>query len=338
MYFAAPEYLWLLLLFLLLLGVEVMDKYIRKRQQQRYAERAFWALVKPDASVKRIWVRHLLLLLSITSTIMMLARPQQIEKSEKPLEERGIEAIIALDISNSMLAEDIAPNRLSFAKTSCVKLADKLNKSKIGLIVFAGSAYTQLPLTSDLSMIKSFIQDADTEIISNQGTAIGSAIDIAIPSFSSRKDVGKAIIILTDGETHDTNALEMAQKAASQGIKVYVSAIGSSEGASIPLPKANEYILDETGEQVITKANFKMCQELATAGEGAFVQGSNASALASKIHEELKKLPQAVVTNYTENKHELFGWFAFAALLFLVIMEVILPRKNRFFGRIKLFN
>lgn len=338
MHFASPQYLWLLLLFIPILGLGIVESYVRKKQQKLFAENVFWRLLQPDASHKRRWVHHFLLLLSVTSIVIMLARPQQIQKSDKPTEEKGIEAIIALDISNSMLAEDFSPNRLSFAKISSIKLVEKLHKSKIGIIVFAGSAHTQLPITSDLNMVKTFIQEADPQMISNQGSAIGTAIDMAIPSFSSRKDVGKAIIIFTDGETHDTNALEMAQKAREQGIKIYISSIGSEQGAAIPLSKEGEYMLDENGEKVITRVNTEVCQKLATIGGGAFIQGTNSSTLASKLNDELKKLPQAVVTNYAENKHELFGWFAFSAILFLIIMEVVLPRKNHFFARIKLFN
>ncbi len=338
MYFAAPQYLWLLLLLIPLVGLGGIDLYRRRKEQLRYAESSFLDQLQPEASNARRIVRHLLLLLALSSVILMLARPQQTLSSEKPKEEMGIEAVIALDISNSMLAKDLSPNRLSFAKLSLLKLVDKLDKSKIGIIVFAGSAHTQLPITTDLNMVKSFLQDADPEMISNQGSAIGRAIDLAIPSFSHRKDVGKAIIIFSDGETHDSDALERSKMAFAQGIKIYTASIGTTQGAPIPLSGQDEYLLDENGQQVITCANPDICEELAAIGGGAFVQGGNASALATKMYKELQKLPQAVVTNYTENRHELFGWFAFVALVLLLVMEVILPRKNRFFARIKLFN
>lgn len=347
MYFAQPEYLWLLLLFIPLIAISYIGGVMRRKQQKRFASAHLLRSLQPEAAPHRRVVRNSLLMLTLAMLVLMLARPQMQKKTEQPNEEKGIEAIIALDISNSMLAEDLRPNRLTFAKMTINKLVSLLNQSKVGVVVFAGGAYMQLPITTDLDMVRTFVLDADPTMISNQGSAIGSAIEMSVPSFSQRRDVGKAIIIFTDGEDHDGNAIEAAKKAAQLGIKVYTIAIGSSEGAPIPLSQEDRlsnreqqgnYLLDEEGKMVVTKANPQMCKDIATAGEGALLKGTSVGSLASKINDELKKLPQAVVVTNSEGKHELFGWFACAGIILLLIMEMILLRRNRFFARIKLFD
>lgn len=336
MYFASPEYFYLLFLVLPLLLWAQWGYRLRRRSQCAFAEVPLLKTLKPEASTIRRLVRNGLLLLAIVSIVLMLARPQLQERKETPNEAKGIEAMIALDISNSMLAEDLSPNRLQFAKKTIHRLLDHLSESKIGVVVFAGNAYMQLPITTDITMAKKFVEDAHPEMLSNQGTAIASALNLSLGSFSSRRDVGKAIILFTDGENHEGDALAVAQKAKDQGIKVYTIAVGSEEGAPIPLEDG--YLKDGEGRVVLSKSNPTMCKEIAEAGGGEMLSGKNVSTLSSKIHDELKKLPQAVVNASSESKHELFGWFALVAIVALIVMECIMLRKNRIFAKLKLFD
>ena len=321
MYFVQPEYFYLLFILIPLVLLAQWGYRSRRRSQRQFAQVPLLKALKPEASTLRRIVRNGLMLLSIACLVAALARPQLQERKENPGEAKGIEAMIALDISNSMLAEDLSPNRLQFAKLTIHRLLDYLAESKVGVVVFAGNAYMQL---------------ANPDMLSNQGTAIASAIDLSLGSFSDRHDVGKAIILFTDGENHEGDALEAAKKAKSQGVKVYTIAVGSEEGA--PIPQDNGYLMDEEGKMVLSKSNPEMCKEIAQAGDGGMLVGKSVSSLSSKIYDELKKLPQAVVNTATETKHELFGWFVFAALLLLVAMECIQLRKNRFLARLRLFD
>ena len=336
MYFVQPEYFYLLFLLIPLVLLAQWGYRSRRRSQRQFAQVPLLKALKPEASTLRRIVRNGLMLLSIACLVAALARPQLQERKENPGEAKGIEAMIALDISNSMLAEDLSPNRLQFAKLTIHRLLDYLAESKVGVVVFAGNAYMQLPITTDLAMAKKMVDDANPDMLSNQGTAIASAIDLSLGSFSDRHDVGKAIILFTDGENHEGDALEAAKKAKSQGVKVYTIAVGSEEGA--PIPQDNGYLMDEEGKMVLSKSNPQMCKEIAQAGDGGMLVGKSVSSLSSKIYDELKKLPQAVVNASTETKHELFGWFVFAALLLLVAMECIQLRKNRFLARLRLFD
>lgn len=336
MYFAQPEYFYLLFLLLPLALLAEWGYRLRRRSQRQFAQVPLLKALKPEASTARRMVRNGLMLLSLAALVAALARPQLQDRKEATNEAKGIEAMIALDISNSMLAKDLSPNRLQFAKLTLHRLLDHLAESKVGVVVFAGNAYMQLPITTDLAMAKKLVDDATPDMLSNQGTAIASAIDLSLGSFSNRRDVGKAIIVFTDGENHEGDALTAAKKARDQGVKVYTIAVGSEEGA--PIPQDDGYLMDAEGKMVLSKSNPQMCKEIAQAGDGGMLGGKSISSLSSKIYDELKKLPQAVVSTTAEAKHELFGWFILLALLLLIAMECTLLRKNRLLARLRLFD
>ncbi|ATR98922.1 VWA domain-containing protein [Porphyromonas gingivalis] len=335
--FYSPEYLYLLLLLPLLVGVGFYAYRKRRAQERRFAELPLLKALKPEASTKRrIW-RNGFLLLAIVFLIGMLARPQISIRVDVPKEEKGIEAMICLDISNSMLCEDVKPNRLSFAKQVLGKLFDGLQNDKVGLVVFAGNAYTQIPITTDLSAAKQFLADISPNMVTAQGTAIGAAIELASKSFSDNKEIGKTIIVLTDGENHEGNAIEAAQQVHEAGIRVNVIGLGTALGAPIPIEEG--YLKDETGNPVVTKFDEKMCRDIASAGEGTFFSGQSASALVRAIESQLDKLPKAVLSSSSSSGYrEVYGWFGFAALICLLLEFLIQERKSRFFSRIKLFD
>lgn len=336
MIFAEPQYFYL---FLLLIPVTALLHwgYTRRRaSQRRYAEVWLLKALKPETSTVHRIARNSMALLALAALIIAMARPQLIREKDVPNEQKGIECILVLDISNSMLAQDLKPDRLGFAKFTMLRLIDNIGPSKIGVVVFAGSAYTHLPITSDHAAARSLISECDPGMMSNQGTAIAPAIDRAIAAFSDRKDVGKAIVIFTDGENHDTDAIGSAKRAAESGAKVFTVALGSTKGAPIPLGEG--FMKDHEGKTVLSKANPDFCREMAAAGKGAMLGGANVSALSKHIVDELKKLPQAVMAGNFEEREELFGWFLAVAAIFLLLMQFILFRKNKLFSRLKIFD
>ncbi len=347
MYFAAPKYFAFFFLLIPFIAIWIWSKIKQRKRMKQFASSHLLSSLQPNSSPKRRTLINILYLLTFSLIVCTLARPQIKKKGDQPEQNKGIEAIIALDISNSMLAEDLKPNRLNFAKMVINKLVTLQANSKFGVIVFAGGAYLQIPLTTDLDIVHTFIQNADPTIISNQGSAIGSAIKLALPSFSEQKDIGKCVLIFTDGEDHEGDAVEMAKKAEENGVRIFTIATGTDKGAPIPLSSIQDiskqsrgqakYLTDESGHMVVSKANFKMCQEIAEAGDGKAFSSSNITTITKGLNKELKQLPQGNISNQEKGIHELFAWFALFAILILVILELIFQGKNPFFRRFNLF-
>lgn len=336
MFFASPEYLLLLLLLIPIVILLFLGNFIRRKQQRRFADLKLLKQLKPQVATWHRYLRNALSLLSLTFLVLALARPQLIRKKEVPRNEKGIECMMVLDISNSMLAEDIRPNRLEFAKLTMLRVMDHIGPSRIGIVVFAGAAYTHLPLTGDLASAKSFVQECNPTMISNQGTAIAPALLRAANSFSDRKDVGKAILLFTDGENHDSDAVDAAKEIASKNVKVFTVATGTTKGALIPFE--GSYLKDNQGQAVLTKSNPQFCKDIAHAGNGIALSGSNVSSLSQHIIDELEKLPQAAMEGQTENNEELFGHFLAIAALLLFASFFVSFKKNKLFSKLNLFD
>ena len=267
--------------------------------------------------------------------IIMLARPQ--EASQISEEKRsGIETMIAIDISNSMMAKDVVPSRLDRAKMLIENIVENFTDDKIGLIVFAGDAFVQLPITSDYVSAKMFLNSIDPSMIVNQGTDIATAINLASRSFTQQEKVGKAIIVITDGEDHEGGALEAAKDAHESGKNIYILGIGSTKGAPIPDRDTGGFMIDRTGETVMSKLNEQMCREIAQAGGGGYIHVDNTSSAQRLLDEELDKLEKSETTIYS-NYAEQFQTFGFIAFLLLIIETCILERRNPLMKRIKLF-
>ena len=239
---------------------------------QRFADKDLGQALTPLASGKKYVLRDLALLVAGALMIIVLARPQAISQVDAQDDDKGIEAMICLDISNSMLCQDVAPSRLDFAKRTISRLLERMHSDRVGLIVFAGSAFVQLPITTDLSTAQDFLSDISPSMLSDQGTAIGQAITLARQSFSDRRDLGKSIIVLTDGEDFEETAIQAAKDAAKEGIHINVVGIGSDQGGPIPTAEGN--LTDESGNMVVTRFNPDMCQQIADAGAGIFVASS----------------------------------------------------------------
>ena len=336
--FYSPEYLYLLFGLIPLALLSLFAFYRRRKLLARFTSREMKDELMPLASGKRQLLRDLLFLVALGLLIVVLARPQVPGRTSSGSKEddKGIEAMICLDISNSMLAQDIAPSRLDFAKRTITKLLEEMPSDKVGLIVFAGSAFVQLPITTDLSTAQEFLAEASPGMLSDQGTAIGQAITLARQSFSERKDLGKAIVILTDGEDFESNTLEVATEAAQAGVRINVVGIGTSTGA--PIPTESGQLTDDSGNMVVTKVNQDMCRQIADAGKGIYVSAESPASAVKAIRAQLDELPRASVNSKLENGNiENYEPWLRVALFLLLIEFFIMGRKNKFLIRHSIF-
>ena len=336
--FEEPTYLYLLLLLPLLAALFLYSNYRRRRAIKKFGDPELMAQLMPDASKYRPDVKFWIVFVAIGLFAVLLARPQFGSRLET-VKRQGIEVIIALDISNSMLAEDVQPSRLQKAKRLVSQLVNKMENDKVGMIVFAGDAFTQLPITSDYISAKMFLETIDPSLISKQGTALGAAINLSTRSFTPMEGVGRTVILITDGENHEDGALEAAKAAVEKGIQINVLGVGMPEGAPIPIPGSNDYRRDREGNVVVTKLNEQMCQEIAQVGQGIYVRVDNSNAAQNAITKEINKLAKADVETqvYTEF-NEQFQAIAWIILLLLLVEMLILERKNPLFKNIHLFS
>lgn len=334
--FENPIYLWLLLIIPILIILKIMMWYVQRKKLSRIGNPTLLKELMPDVSRFRPWVKFLLLITALSSLILALARPQFGSKISHE-KRNGIEAIIALDISNSMLAQDVQPSRLDKSKLMIENLINSFINDKIGLVVFAGEAYVQLPITSDYVSAKMFLSDITPNLISAQGTDIARAIRVSLSSFTQQKGVGKAIILITDGEDNEGGALEAVKEAKEKGVNVFILGVGDSKGAPIPLGNG-EYLKDNHGQMVMTALNENMCKEIAQAGSGTYIHIDNTSLAQEQLNNELSKLQKgdsdAVV--YSEY-NEQFQIVALLSFILLLIEVCLLERKNPLFKRFNLF-
>ena len=336
--FANIEMLWLLLLIPALAAAYI---YSTRRKRQALREMGDETLIKslmPDASHVRPTVKFIVLLVALTLLIIAAARPQAGQKSET-VKRQGIEVMIALDISNSMLAEDVAPNRLDRAKQMLSKMIDKMQDDKVGLVVFAGEAYTQLPITCDYVSAKMFLNTITPDLIATQGTAIGAAIRMSVRSFGSEQsEAGRAIILLTDAENHEDDAVNAAKEAQEKGIQVFVVGVGKPDGSPIPIPGTGTFRKDRQGQVVVSRLNEQAGKEIAQAGNGMYVRCDNTNTAMRALQNELDKIASAdIETQVFTDYQEQYQSFVLLALLLLVAEFFVLSRQNRTLTRLDIF-
>ena len=335
--FEDPIYLYLLVLIPVLAIIRFVGYRSRKQRLRKFGNPALLKELMPDVSRWRPAVKFWLLQGALALLIIMLARPQMGTKISHE-KRTGIETIIAMDISNSMLAEDVSPSRLDRSKMIVENLVDKFSNDKIGLIVFAGDAFVQLPITSDYVSAKMFLSNIDPSMMATQGTDIAGAINMATHSFTQDTEVGKAIVIITDGEDHEGGALEAAKAAKVAGMRVYVLGVGSTQGSPIPIPGTGDYMQDNTGNTVMSALNEQMCREVAQAGGGAFIHVENNSRAQDQLDAELDKLSKKEIdsTVYSDFDEQFIA-FAILALLLLIAEVCILECKNPLLKNVSLF-
>ncbi len=336
--FANIEILWWLLTIPAFVVAYILYTRRKARQLAEFGDPELVADLMPDASKSRpIW-KFSILLLAMVLLIIAAARPQ-FGQQEKLVKRQGIEVMVALDISNSMLAEDVAPNRLERAKQMLSKMIDNMVDDKVGLVVFAGDAFTQLPITCDYVSAKMFLQTISPSLIPTQGTAIGAALQTAITSFGAEQsEAGRAIILITDGENHEDDAIAAAKQAQEMGIRVFVVGIGKPGGAPIPIPGTNDYIKDRSGQVVVTQLSEDMCQQIAQAGKGIYVRCDNTNTAMRALQQELDQIATAELesTVYADF-NEQYQSFVILALALLIIDFFIMTRKNHKLTRMNLF-
>ena len=336
--FANPNALFLYILLLVVVGIYFVACRRRKKALARYGSPELLGAMMPEVSSHRPALKFWITFVALCFMVLVLARPQFGSKAET-VTRQGIETVIALDISNSMLAEDVAPSRLEKSKNVISKLVDSFVDDKVGLIVFAGDAFIQLPITSDFISAKIFLESITPDLIARQGTNIKAAIDMATRSFTPKEEVGKAIIIITDGENHEGGAKEAAKAAAEKGMMVYVMGVGSPEGAPIPAGRANDFRRDKEGNVIVTKLNEQMCQEIAAAGNGVYIRIDNTNNAQKILQKEIDKLAKADVetTIYSEYNEQfmVMAWIAFVLLLLEMLLMV---KKNPRLKNINLFD
>ena len=335
--FAHIEMLWLLATIPVFAAAYWAYTRHKRRQLESFGDAELMETLMPNASRIRPTVKFSIVLVALALLIIAAARPQfgQSERTEK---RQGIEAIVALDISNSMLAEDVAPNRLDRAKQMLSKLMDNMINDKVGLVVFAGDAFVQLPITCDYVSAKMFLNSIKPELIKTQGTAIGQALSTSIRCFGEQSDASRAIILITDGENHEDDAVAVAKRAKEAGIQVLVVGIGKPEGAPIPMPGTNTFRKDREGNVVVSRLNEDMCREIAQSGGGIYVRCDNTNTATKAIQKELDKLAtQEIETQVFTDYNEQFQSFALIALLLLVIDFFIFNRKNKAITKMDIF-
>lgn len=325
--FAQSQYLFLLLLIPFFFVVQGVILKLRRRRIRRFGDEELVNMLMPSYAKARTWVRLVLFSIGFFFFAIGLSRPQ-IGAKLKEHETKGAEIMIVLDVSNSMLAEDYSPNRLERAKLAISRLVDKLREDRIGLIVFAGNSFVQLPITTDYVSAKMFLNSISTESVPVQGTAIGEAINTAVRSFSAQSEKSRAVIVITDGENHEDDPVAAARQAAELGVRVFTIGVGSPEGK--PIPMDGELLKDKDGEIVVTRLDETVLRDVAAAGNGLYVRAGNSEFGLNPIIDDIKKMDDEKYSSIVfEEYDEQFMYFLAIALIFFVIEMLIGDRKSK---------
>lgn len=325
--FAQAQYLILLLLVPLFFVAYAVMRHFRKKRLAKLGDPVLVKELMPSVSASKGWVRVTLFALAFFFFIIGLSRPQ-IGAKLKERNIKGVEIMIALDVSNSMMAEDYSPNRLERAKLAISSLVDKLRDDRIGLVVFAGTSFVQLPVTTDYASAKMFLNSINTESVPIQGTALGEALMTCIRSFSNQSERSRVIIVITDGENHEDDPVAVARQAAGMGIKVFTIGVGSPEGK--PIPYHGELLKDKDGNIVVSKLDEKVLRDIASAGKGAYVRAGMSEFGLNPIVDDIRKMDEEMFSSVVfEEFDEQFMYFFAIALVFLAVEMLIGERKAR---------
>lgn len=323
--FAQYRFLLLLLLVPLIPLLYALVMRRRTRNIRKFGDEELVKELMPSYSKAKGWVRIILFTLAFALFVIGLARPQ-IGAKLKEHQAKGAEIMICLDVSNSMLAEDYSPNRLDRAKLAISKIVDRLQGDRIGLIVFAGSSFVQLPITTDYVSAKMFLSSVNTESVPVQGTAIGDAVLTAAKSFSIQSEKSRAIIVITDGENHEDDPISAAEQVAGMGIKLYTIGVGSVEGQ--PIPKDGSLMKDKDGNIVVTRLDEATLQSMADAGNGAYVHAGNEEFGLNPIIDDIKKMEDEEFNSVVFEEYDEQYMYFFAAALLLLVLEMLIGERR----------
>jgi Ca-activated chloride channel family protein len=339
--FAHTEFLWGLLIIPFLFLIFWLSRKFRTKALRTFGNPEILNQLMPDFSPTRPVVKFVFLNIALIAMIFALAEPQFGSRLQE-IKRKGVEIVIALDVSNSMMAEDIQPSRLERAKQAISQLVDRLTNDKIGLIVFAGDAYTQVPITMDYVSTKMFLSTITCDIVPKQGTAIGSAVNLGMKSFSPDNESSKVLIIITDGENHEGDAIAMAKQAREKGITIHTIGLGLPDGAPIPVYSgsgARSYLKDQDGNTVISKLNETMLNQMSAAGGGMYIRSTNTRLGLNLLFDEIDKMEkQELESRIYSEYEERYQYLAGIALLFLLVDLFILERKNKLLKNIRIFH
>lgn len=326
--FEDPAYLYLLISLPLLILIRMYGLRKRKKQLKEFGDILLVKELMPNVSGGRRELKFWLMLAAVALIAVMLARPQMGTKISQD-KRQGIEVMIALDISNSMKAEDVAPSRLDKSKMMIENLVDNFTDDKVGLVVFAGDAFIQLPITSDYVSAKMFLQNIDPSLIASQGTNLAEAVGLSSRSFTKQDNVGRAIIVITDGEDHEGGAVEAAKQAKKNGMRVFVLGVGSTKGT--PIPDGNGgYMKDNTGQVVMSALNEEMCKQVAEAGGGAYIHVDNNNLAQRQLDNEISKLQKGDIMNVVYSEYdEQFQAVGILLIIILIVETIVLESKIR---------
>ena len=335
--FANPQYLWLLVVLPLFAALFWLAAHRRRKRLERFGHPAILEELMPEVSTGRVTLRFILFSLALLCLILAAARPQFGSKLREE-KTRGIEMMLTVDVSNSMLAEDFEPNRLERTKYAIGKLFEGLQQDRVGLVVFAGEPKVQLPITSDYRMARAFARKIDPSLVPVQGTAIGKALEQALLAFSSNTEQshGRVIILITDGENHEDDAIAVAERAARQGVRIFTIGIGTPEGA--PIQIGGEFIQDENGEMVVSKLNEEMLAQIADITGGAYVRATKQSIGLDEIVKAINEMEKTELSTIRfEEFNEQYQYLLIAALVLLLAEFLILDRRNPLLAHLNIF-
>lgn len=324
--FANPQLLWLLLLVPLMVVAFATILLLRRRNLRRFGNIETVSSLLRDVSSWRVHTKFILFTLAFVAVVFAAARLQFGARLREQKSE-GVEMMFVVDVSNSMLAEDFTPNRLDRTRYAIDKLFTQLNQDRVGVVVFAGEAKVQLPITTDYRMARSFTKRLSPQLVDVQGTLLSDAIELASLSFSQREDASRVMILITDGEAHDNDAIVAAERAAERGIRIFAIGIGSPQGA--PIKVGGEFIKDEKGEMVVSRLNEQLLQQITEIGKGGYIRASNAEFGLSEIVDEIAKMEKSERSTLTFDEYnEQFHWLLWIALSLLLIEGLLLDRRN----------
>ena len=332
---------WLLLLVVGMLVVFLWTAAWKKKAKNKFASKNLLKVLSPEQSVFKPILKHVVLSLAIVSLIIALVNPKIGTKLET-VKREGVDVVFAIDVSKSMLAEDIVPNRLEKAKQLTSRIIKKLVSDRVGIIAYAGKAFPQLPITTDYASARMFLQNMNTDMLSSQGTAIDEAIQLSRTYYNDEEQTNRVLIIISDGEDHNNLSNDVAEAAAEEGIKIYTIGVGTEKGGPIPIKRNGvvlKYKKDSNENMVITKLNSKTLIEISEIGNGVYLGGKNTSEVTEKITEILSNLDKKEfeAKEFSEYKDQ-FQWFLGIALLFIILDVFLLERKTAWLKRLNLFN
>ncbi|MDO9036839.1 MAG: VWA domain-containing protein [Lutibacter sp.] len=336
-----PTYFYYLAIIPAIVVLFLLVLWWKKRIQKRFADPKLIQKLSPEKSTFKSFLKLVVFCFALFFLIISLANPKMGTKLET-VKRQGVDIVFALDVSKSMVAEDIAPNRLEKAKQIITKVIENLGSDRIGIIIYAGSSYPLLPITTDYAAAKMFLQNANTEMVSNQGTAINDAIERALSYYDNDEQTNRFLVIVSDGEDHQENTLDLAKEAAKKGIKIYTVGIGTAKGGPIPLKdngRVVAYKKNNEGTVVVTQLNEQILRDIANVGNGKYINGNKTQETIATIKEVLEKAEKnEFETKQFSDYEDQFQWFVGIGLLLLIIDVTLLEKKTKWVQKLNLFN